>query len=71
MKRDFRRLSQDRLKLAVAKNFKIQNVLQCDDPNEVAMIINNELNIIIDNLAPQKRHQTQKNYLPYVNSEMT
>ena len=55
MKRNFNLLTIDKLRMAVAKNIKLQNLTQLTDPNLIAETLHNELNFIIDTLAPQKR----------------
>ena len=69
-KRDFNKLTKDKLKLAVAKNLKLQNLTQLMDPNLVAETLQNELNNIIDHLAPQKRIIRNKDNQPFLTSEI-
>ena len=68
--RNLKKLTSDSLKLAVAKNHKIQNLMRYDDPNYVAETLNNELNFIIDELAPRRRIVNNKKFQPFYNNEI-
>ena len=68
MQRNFKLLTEDKLKLALAKNIALQNVMQCTDSNIVAQTINDELNSIIDLIAPASRCMTNKLNQPYLSS---
>ena len=68
--RDFKNLTQDSLKFKLQKNIKIQNILRETDPNVIAETLNDELNRIIDELAPKKRVIVNKKNQPWLNNDL-
>ena len=68
--RDFKNLTQDSLKFAVKKNFKLQNLTKLTDPDLVAETLQGELNSIINHLAPQRRVVNNKINQPYLDNDI-
>ena len=68
--RDWKSLTPDRLKYAVQKNIKLQNLTYELDTNVVAETLHCELNNIIDDIAPQRRVYNTKDYEPYLTTEI-
>ena len=57
MFRDNSKLTKDNLIHEVENNPNLQNLYNLTDPNQVANVLQNELNHIINRLAPKSRVQ--------------
>ena len=70
MKRNFKLLTADRLKFAVQKNHKLQNLTRQTDPNIVACTLNDELNSITNLIAPSTKCINKADNLPYMTQDL-
>ena len=51
-------------------NNNLNDIFNLTDPNSIADIIHNEMDIIINCIAPRHRIQLKKNFSPYVSKEL-
>ena len=67
--RDQKLLTKQKLVTFFNSNSKINSIFNHDDPNTIADILINELNLIIETLSPEKLIQHNNNYAPWLNSD--
>ena len=68
--RNWKLASPDSLRYAVSKNINLQNLLQVECPDKVAETLQEELNKIINELAPEKRVMINKTNQPYLSADL-
>ena len=69
-KRDWRLVTTNSLEFAVNTNDALDSIFYSQDPEYIAFTINNELNNIINSLAPPKIYQSRKEWTPYIVPEL-
>ena len=63
-------MTKNNLLLAISLNPELNRIFSLSDPEEVAFIVQNELNNIINDLAPCTIKQRKKNYAPYIGPDL-
>ena len=69
-KRDKSLLSKHNLEQFMENNTYIDELFQWEEPNLIAEILTNELNIIVNSIAPKPKIQLSKKFVPYMNSQI-
>ena len=69
-KRDKSLLSKHNLEQFMDNNTYIDELFQWEEPNLIAEILTNELNIIVNSIAPKHKIQLSKKFVPYMNSQI-
>ena len=69
-KRDKSLLSKHNLGQFMENNTYIDELFQWEEPNLIAEILTNELNIIVNSIAPKPKIQLSKKFVPYMNSQI-
>ena len=68
--RNFKLLTRESLSQHVEQSILLNSIFQLTDADEIADILQLELNSIINSIAPSKKIQFKSNYVPYYNQEV-
>ena len=68
--RNWKNLTHDNIMNLLESNEKIQSAFQEEDPDKIASIIVEELNDVVETLAPAKTVQNKKENYPYITREV-
>ena len=68
--RNFQALTKSALELAIDNSECLNSIFNYDDPDIIAEILQTELNLIIEVIAPHKVIQCKKDYIPYLNDDL-
>ena len=63
-------LTRNNLQQYFYNNIEIQSVFHHKDPNHIAETIINQMDIIINSIAPSKKIQCKKNYVKWLNNDI-
>ena len=69
-KRDKSLLNKHNLEQFLENNTYINELFKWEEPNLIAEILFNELNIIVNSIAPKHKIQLNKKFAPYLNSKI-
>ena len=67
---NFKLINKSNLKICIENSDLLNSIFQLDDADEIANIIQLELNVFINTIAPAKIVQFKKDYVPYYNNKI-
>ena len=70
LKRNFHLLTKNELSKYIQSSSILQTIFQSQDPNYIANTITDEINNIINIIAPAKKVQVKKNFEPFISHEI-